>query len=162
MKNFIKDEEVEELIEDALEETEDYTRAVDAYRNKKPINVEDAIPQIMNLVGSLVDSQMMLDAPLRVISDRLTEIFSTENELKLMSQKDLLKLWEFTQKQRLQPVESLTKLIQAVTALKQANELGSKLGKLDTIINSFDQQKASANVPEAVVVVEPQVTGHKI
>lgn len=146
--------EVEELEDQETYEVETH----EAAPLKKVDDTRALTPEIMNLVGSLVEQQVKLDPALRKISERLSLIFESEDELKLMEHKDLLKLWEFTQKQRLQPVETLTKLLQAVASLQQANQMAEKVAKLETIVNSFEDIRKKAEIHD----VEPIVNGNAI
>jgi len=146
--------EVEELEDQEVYEVE----TQEAAPLKKVDDTRALTPEIMNLVGSLVEQQVKLDPALRKISERLSLIFESEDELKLMEHKDLLKLWEFTQKQRLQPVETLTKLLQAVASLQQANQMAEKVAKLETIVNSFEDIRKKAEIHD----IEPIVNGNAI
>ena len=146
--------EVEELEDQEVYEVE----TQEAAPLKKVDDTRALTPEIMNLVGSLVEQQVKLDPALRKISERLSLIFESEDELKLMEHKDLLKLWEFTQKQRLQPVETLTKLLQAVASLQQANQMAEKVAKLETIVNSFEDIRKKAEIHD----VEPIVNGNAV
>lgn len=100
--------------------------------------VEATLPDLMTMISQSIENQTKINPIYQKIHDKILGIFQKEDELDNMEVKDLIKLLELTSKAQLTPVEQLTKLVQAATALYERAEVESKSKTLDAIIDKFD------------------------
>lgn len=123
------------------------------------LQLQEQVPALSQLVEGLIKSQAETDQVFASISNRVMEVFNNPDEIKLMQHKDLLKLLEVSQKQRLQPIETLTKLLQAITALQEKSNVTKKSEILQDVINEFTSTKKNKNIDYVEAVEEVVVEG---
>lgn len=100
--------------------------------------VEATLPDLMRMISEFIDNQTKVNPIYQAIQEKILERFKDDAELDNMGVKDLMKLLELSTKAQLTPVEQLTKLVQAATALYERSEIESKSKALDAIISKFD------------------------
>ena len=100
--------------------------------------VEATLPDLMRMISESIDNQTKVNPIYQAIQEKILERFKDDAELDNMGVKDLMKLLELSTKAQLTPVEQLTKLVQAATALYEISEIESKSKALDAIISKFD------------------------
>lgn len=100
--------------------------------------VEATLPDLMRMISESIDNQTKVNPIYQAIQEKILERFKDDAELDNMGVKDLMKLLELSTKAQLTPVEQLTKLVQAATALYERSEIESKSKALDAIISKFD------------------------
>ena len=100
--------------------------------------VEATLPDLMHMISESIDNQTKVNPIYQAIQEKILERFKDDAELDNMGVKDLMKLLELSTKAQLTPVEQLTKLVQAATALYERSEIESKSKALDAIISKFD------------------------
>jgi hypothetical protein len=122
---------------------------------KENTSLSANVNQLSNMITQAIDYQVTVMPIFKSIADSILGILSQENELNNLEPKDLIKLLEVASKAQIAPVEQLTKLVQAVTALQNQSELQSKIEALEKVVDII---KTEAKVPayDAKPYDEPQ------
>lgn len=100
-------------------------------------DISETLPHLVEMISDAVAYQTKANPIYQKIHENVLAIFEKEDELANMEIKELIKLLDLTQKAQLAPVEQLTKLIQATSALYEQNEIQKKTKTLDTLIEKF-------------------------
>jgi hypothetical protein len=111
---------------------------------KENTSLSANVNQLSNMITQAIDYQVTVMPIFKSIADSILGILSQENELNNLEPKDLIKLLEVASKAQIAPVEQLTKLVQAVTALQNQSELQSKIEALEKVVDII---KTEAKVP---------------
>lgn len=100
--------------------------------------IDNSIAPLTKMIIDAVEYQKEVSPIYQKIHNKILEIFSKEEELDNLEVKELIKLLDLTAKAQLQPVDQLTKLVQAVAALYDRSELEAKTKALDILIKQFE------------------------
>lgn len=122
---------------------------------KENTSLSANVNQLSNMITQAIDYQVTVMPIFKSIADSILGILSQENELNNLEPKDLIKLLEVASKAQIAPVEQLTKLVQAVTALQNQSELQSKIEALEKVVDII-KTEAKAPVYDAKPYDEPQ------
>lgn len=122
---------------------------------KENTSLSANVNQLSNMITQAIDYQVTVMPIFKSIADSILGILSQENELNNLEPKDLIKLLEVASKAQIAPVEQLTKLVQAVTALQNQSELQSKIEALEKVVDII-KTEAKAPAYDAKPYDEPQ------
>jgi hypothetical protein len=122
---------------------------------KENTSLSANVNQLSNMITQAIDYQVTVMPIFKSIADSILGILSQENELNNLEPKDLIKLLEVASKAQIAPVEQLTKLVQAVTALQNQSELQSKIEALEKVVDII-KTEAKAPAYDAKLYDEPQ------
>ena len=122
---------------------------------KENTSLSANVNQLSNMITQAIDYQVTVMPIFKSIADSILGILSQENELNNLEPKDLIKLLEVASKAQIAPVEQLTKLVQAVTALQNQSELQSKIEALEKVVDII-KTEAKAPAYGAKPYDEPQ------
>lgn len=106
--------------------------------------VGQTIQQLTDMIIESVDNHQKVTPIYQNIQKAILEMLNKQDELANMETKDLLKLLDVTTKAQLQPVESLTKLVQATSALYDKSNLEAKVNALNSIVDTLKHEKEDA------------------
>jgi|LSQX01.1.fsa_nt_gb hypothetical protein len=121
---------------------------------KENTSLSTNVNQLSNMITQAIDYQVTVMPIFKSIADSILGILSQENELNNLEPKDLIKLLEVASKAQIAPVEQLTKLVQAVTALQNQSELQSKIDALEKVVDII-KTETKAPVYDAKPYDEP-------
>ncbi len=122
---------------------------------KENTSLSANVNQLSNMITQAIDYQVTVMPIFKSIADSILGILSQENELNNLEPKDLIRLLEVASKAQIAPVEQLTKLVQAVTALQNQSELQSKIEALEKVVDII-KTEAKAPVYDTKPYDEPQ------
>lgn len=114
--------------------------------NKEADLITQNINALNKMVNSAVDHQVEVAPKLQEIATKTLNMLANEDELNNLEPKDLIKLTEMASKAILQPVEQLTKLVQAVSALYEKSMLEERMKKVETLIDRLDHEAKGATL----------------
>lgn len=103
--------------------------------------INNTINDIRQMVEASVAYQTEVTPIYANISKKVLTLLDRDEELRSWEVKDLMKLLEISNKAQLQPIEQLTKLVQAVEALYDRSELQSKMDELSSVVNEIKEAK---------------------
>lgn len=118
-------------------------KAKEVFEVSNEVMVDETVKQLAEMITTSVDYQTKVNPVFQTIQTKILALLEKENEIENMETKDLFKLLEMSMKAQLQPVETLTKLVQAVTALRDSNELEKKVGALNSIVQTIQEEAKS-------------------
>lgn len=122
---------------------------------KENTSLSANVNQLSNMITQAIDYQVTVMPIFKSIADSILGILSQENELNNLEPKDLIRLLEVASKAQIAPVEQLTKLVQAVTALQNQSELQSKIEALEKVVDII-KTEAKAPAYDVKPYDEPQ------
>lgn len=102
--------------------------------------VESSIDHLTHLIIEAVNAHVEVSPIYREINNRVLKLLNNEAEMANMEVKELIKLTEVAQKAQLAPVEQLTKLVQAVTQLRDSNALEERLREVEHLVTAIKQE----------------------
>lgn len=106
--------------------------------------INSTVSDIRRMVEASVAYQVEVTPIYAALSKRILDMLNIQEELDSWEVKDLLKLLDLSNKAQLQPIEQLTKLVQAVEALYDRSELQNKMDELSGVVNEMlDAKKES-------------------
>lgn len=109
-------------------------------KNKEMDLINKNINALNKMVNSAVAHQLGVAPKLQEIANKTLEILSKDDELANLEPKDIIKLTEMASKAILQPVEQLTKLVQAVSSLYEKSVLEDRMKKVEKLIDRIDHE----------------------
>lgn len=116
--------------------------------NKAEFNLVDtSVEQLAQMIVEAVEAHVEVSPIYREINSRVLSLLNNEAEMANMEVKELIKLAEVAQKAQLAPVEQLTKLVQAVTQLRDSNMLEQRLKDVEHLVQAI-KQEANGDVLE--------------
>jgi hypothetical protein len=102
--------------------------------------IAGTIAELRSMVEQSVLYQTEVSPIYTSISKKVLEILNNDEELQNWAPKDLLKLFEVTNKAQLQPVETLAKLVQSITALYERTALQDKMDNLQSVVEELESR----------------------
>lgn len=102
--------------------------------------INENIKHLSSMVTQAVEHQVKIAPQLQEIATKTLAILSKDEEQANLEPKDLIKLAEMASKGSLQPVEQLTKLVQAVSSLYEKSVLEERMQKVEQLINRIDYE----------------------
>lgn len=102
--------------------------------------ITENIQSLSRLITEAVDHHVEVAPIYRSIANKVLEVLNNENEIANLEPKDLIRLVDVVNKAQLVPVEQLTKLVQAASALYEQNQLSEKLAKVDKLITKIEEE----------------------
>lgn len=109
--------------------------------------IEASVGHLTMMITEAVNAHVEVSPIYQEINTRVLKLLNNEAEMANMEVKELIKLTEVAQKAQLAPVEQLTKLVQAVTQLKDSNALEQRLREVEHLVTAI-KQEASGSILE--------------
>jgi len=119
--------------------------------------VNTNLPELIEMVNESVSHYKRQTPKYSKLSEDLLEALSSKEILDVMDIDTRIKLLSLTQKSIVQPIESLTKLIQSVVALKEREELTSTKEELNELVAEMQDAKKHANKNMKIDALEAEV-----
>lgn len=106
-------------------------------KDKNQVLIGNTVQSLTDLVTESVRYQTIVSPIFKELADKVLNILKSDDEIRDMETKDLIKLLEVANKAQIQPVIELTKLVQSVTALHERSALQNKIDKLQAVVDTL-------------------------
>lgn len=116
--------------------------------------INDNITALSRMVNEGVEHQAKVAPQFQGIATKVLAMLDNQSELDNLDAKDLIKLVETASKAIIQPVEQLTKLVTAVSALYEKSQLEDRLRKVEALMTKIEKESETASFEEVEPVLE--------
>lgn len=108
------------------------------------------LPDLVTLVNASVETYLVQQPKYAALSKTLLDEVSSKEMIDVMDIATKLKTLEIANKNMLSPIESLTKLVQAITALKEREDSVSSKETFDALAKEMKDAKKEYNKARAI------------
>ena len=132
-------------------------KLVEKDNNVPSVNLDNNLYELVSLVNDSVQTYKRVSPNYKTIIEKLTKDLSSEEQLDNLDIDHMFKLLEISTKNFLAPLETLTKLVQAVSTLRERMMTETESERLGKVVDMLEKERKvntidGPNILEAIVV----------